>query len=169
MSGSWFLTEKWVVSLAPLAQPQRTAPFSDFRGGRSCLDTWYPVLAQRCYFLIFGEFDRCLIIKNLIFSDHLLMHWSTYTFNPKVTGMENSLSLCNNPTWVESRFNKDWVWFLFRPRKIRKGFGLSLFNYNLEKLSSDKRQIKLHVPPVCTWKTPKRVLWLHHKCATIEH
>ena len=52
-------------------------------------NTWYPVLAQRCYFLIFGEFDRCLIIKNLIFSDqvlHLIMHWSTYTFNPKVTG-----------------------------------------------------------------------------------
>ena len=57
----------------------------------------------------------------------------------------------------------------FWPRKIKKGFGLSLFNYNLEKLSSDKRQIKLHVLPVCTWKTPKRVLWLHHKCATIEH
>ena len=28
-----------MVSLATLAQPQRTAPFSDFRGGRPCLDT----------------------------------------------------------------------------------------------------------------------------------
>ena len=26
-----------VVLLATLAQPQRTAPFSDFRGGRPCL------------------------------------------------------------------------------------------------------------------------------------
>ena len=33
-----FLPEKRVVSLAPLAQPQRTAPFSKFRGGRPCLD-----------------------------------------------------------------------------------------------------------------------------------
>ena len=29
-----------VVLLAPLAQPQRTAPFSDFRGGRPCLDIY---------------------------------------------------------------------------------------------------------------------------------
>ena len=27
-----------VISFAPLAQPQRTAPYSDFWGGRPCLD-----------------------------------------------------------------------------------------------------------------------------------
>ena len=35
-----------MVSLAPFAQPQRTAPFSEFRGGRPCLDIFNLILKQ---------------------------------------------------------------------------------------------------------------------------
>ena len=53
-----------VISLSPLAQPQRTAPFSDFQGGRPCLDLT----------IIFFQKKKELISRNFEIFTKMLGH-----------------------------------------------------------------------------------------------